>query len=119
MKTLTLIIALFILSGCAQLTGPAKANYQSKQCETHYRWDEALQMNRITHETCSYSNVSSNREFANGILIEGNKTTGEFKVDTASVMNAKESSITKALGEIISQPGVIQALIKTLQEQSQ
>jgi len=117
MKTIITIILLLALTGCAQLTGPPKANYQSKQCETHYRWDEALQMNRVTHETCSYSTVSSNREFQNGILIEGNRSTGEFKVDTSSVLNAQESSIQKALGELISQPGVFQALLNALQEQ--
>jgi PBP1b-binding outer membrane lipoprotein LpoB len=114
MKIITIIIFALATTGCAQLTGAAKANYQSKQCETHFKWDEQLQMNRVTHETCSYSTVSSNREFADGILIEGNRSTGEFKVDTASIKNADESSITQALGQLLGQPAMLQALIETL-----
>lgn len=110
-KTLILILALAAVTGCSQLTGPSKANYDTKVCESHFYFDEALKVNRVTHETCSYTKVASNREFPNGIVIEGNRTTGAFKVDTATVKNASESSITQALAALLVQPDLLQVLI--------
>lgn len=110
MKFLT-ILALIALGGCAQLTGPDKAEYTQENCQTHFRWDEAKLMNVVTHETCTKSVIKSNRVFENGILIEGNKTTGEFRIDTASVQNAAESSITQALAVLLAQPGFLDAIL--------
>jgi hypothetical protein len=119
MKILSIIMALLFVSGCSQLTGPAKAEHKVEQCVQFFRWDEELKTNIVTHERCTTSSSNSNRVYEDGILIESNASDGSFKVDTKSIKNADESSIVQAFSVLIAEfatPGVVNAFLKALQE---
>jgi hypothetical protein len=107
-------MACLAVTGCAQLTGPPKAEYVDEDCETHYRWDTDLQMNRITHQVCTKSYVKSNRVFQDGLKIDANRETGKLKVEAGTVDNAAESSIAKALAALLSEPAGIDAILSIL-----
>ena len=109
-KHLILILTLLLITGCAQLTGPPKAEYVIEECVTHYRWDEESQFNRVTHMNCTKSSGKSNRVLENGV--EFKQGTTHFKA--GGVKNAEESSIAKALGSLLANPDILQSTLTTL-----
>jgi len=116
-KLILIIMACLAVTGCAQLTGPPKAEYVDENCETHYRWDTDLQMNRVTHQVCTKSYVKSNRVYENGLKIDANRETGKLKVEAGTVDNAAESGIATALAALLADPAGIDVLLSILRRE--
>jgi len=114
MKKLLILLILVLMTGCAQFA--PKATYQVENCDRTYQWDAERQRDVITFESCTKSNVESNRESKN-IVLKSNQKSGQLDFSAGELTNAEETAWAKALAEILSDPEAVQAgfgILRTL-----